>query len=404
MSPRRPQARIYSHSPQTPAVQLCHADMVESNSGNYDLSTATVRSVVTLNHGELKELSTVAHQAQLLQIPTGEYDRAMLMLTPDQLQEHHQFHRQPLLLTAAHINQLEEDPRERVEQHIEQIPRIEHTQLITPIPEHMAKAEQEIPVYDQIGSIKFGSPAPTQLHGMIVDSSLSPWRTTTTSERPLILNAERVHAIDDFTNSIAHDLPENDIYRRRMSGFSYLRQVNHDPNANMRPIESLPGEIYETTMPISPNDGVHPNRTNVIHSYVPLNPTITERTKSPVIYDTIDNTFMDTMPRHDQASSSQFYSDPRVHDRASTTEVRSQIAPIYNEANTHIEEIEIEISKPLVYDEVDQPIRLRSHDNYIPLEQATSIPKKPIYNYGKLLVFNYFFIELFSMLIGIIFG
>ncbi|CAF5116366.1 unnamed protein product, partial [Rotaria socialis] len=53
ISPPRSPAKIYTPTATNKGIRVCHADRVETASGNHDLSMANIKPILTLNQGEI---------------------------------------------------------------------------------------------------------------------------------------------------------------------------------------------------------------------------------------------------------------------------------------------------------------------------------------------------------------
>ena len=380
-SPRRPQAKIYTHSPPTESVRVCQADLIESDSGNYDLSIATVRSILTLNHGEVNELNFVAHEAQRLQIPLRDYDHAMILLNPDQIQQEPRFDQQPILLAAANVNQLLEGIDENVSRYDEELPRPQHTQLITPIPEHMAKVEQEIPVYEYINTAGLTPPKTTRLHETPANTNLSPLNSSRTSMRPTIFNASRVQLLEPSRTEDSEDLPRNDFYQRRLRGIDLLRQVENDPNANIRPSERGPMNVMEHSVPVSNN--VRIGQAHTVYDDRRITRPSIEQTDEPVVYETIDIDAIGPMPTREQLFPVDSETDQLLKNRSQENQIRWREHQAYGtEHYRDDEKVEYTTPIPPASPQYGMQMRLREERSET-LQQPTHGHKNSVLNYGE---------------------
>ena len=383
VSPRRPPTKIYTHSPQAEPVRIGQADLIESDSGNYDLSMANVRSVVTLNHGEVNELNQVAQQAQRLQIAPHDYDHAMIILSPERTQQQHRFDQQPLLLAAASINQLRDEPTEQVSRHVEQESRRQRTQLITPMAEHMAKVEQEIPIFENVSTTQISPIARNRLHEVPHDSGMVSLNTSQASEHPTILNASRTNRLESNEDAHVENLPENDYYRRRLRALDLLRQVDADPNANIQPTQRNSVEIFESTARL-PTETFPRERTQLIDDRRPNIRQSAEHTDEPVIYETIEQHVIHRIPPQERLSSSETDDDrPAIH-RATENPVDWHRVPPRESQQNQLGDSKDEFTTPLATHQQEQTVQLRSKEEKArPLELPKHPERSVVYNYGK---------------------
>ncbi|CAF1029712.1 unnamed protein product, partial [Adineta ricciae] len=317
----RPQAKIYTPSPPREPIRICQADRIETASGNYDLSMAKVQPILTLNQGEIRELNLLAQQAQRLQIPLQDYEHAMIMITPDQPQYQHDIGRQPLLLAAANIGQLHDETQEQVTNHIEPDIRPQNTQLITPIPEHMAKVEQDIAVFENISSTNIQTPSRNRLNEVPSDSGIVSLNTSQASEQPIVLNASRIRLLETSEEHRLEQLREDDYYQRRIRALDLLRQVETDPNMNIQPIYHTPSQIFEHITPI-PASNIITAQTRITDTHRINRIETLEHTDKPVIYETIDQEIVQRIPPQQYVTSTDVRQDNRTSNRAEKHQVK----------------------------------------------------------------------------------
>ena len=384
---RRPQARIYTSSPQAETVRVCHADRVETDSGNYDLSMVNIRPIVTLNQGEIRELSFIAQEAQRLQIPTHDYDHAMIMLSSDQIQDQHNIHRQPLLLAAANIDLIYEEPNEQVTRHVDPHVQHERTNLIMPIAEHMAKVEQDIPVFENLSSANIILPARNKLQEVPHDSGIVSLNTSQASEQPMIFNASRINRLETSDDQHLENLHEDDYYRRRIRALDLLRSVDTDPNANIQPVHNQPMEIFENTTDI-PTPKVQREHTTLVDDHRMDQMQTLEHTDKPIVYESTESNRIEQMPGSERLTSSDIRQDIQTTNRAEENQIQwGQIRtqPERRSTENRLSNVDYEQVKPMSptssYEQRDN-LRLTQE----PLH-AFETPKRPtqnvVYNYGK---------------------
>lgn len=395
---RRPQAKIYTPIAQTETVQICQADRTETDSGNYDLSMANVRSIVTLNQGEINEINFLAQQAQRLQLPPHDYDRAMIVLSPEHRQYQHQIGQQPLLLAAATVGRLQDEHPEYVTQHVDHA-RIQpqRTQLIDPIAEHMAKVEEDIPVFENIASANISQPSRNRLNEIAHDSGIVSLSTSQTSEQPLVLNRSHMPRLEHTDEPHLESLHEDDYYRRRIRALDLLRQVDTDPNTNIPPIHQQPVEIFEHTTTIPPSD-IPPARTRLTDTHRFDQIQTLEHTDVPIIYESTDRDAAHRIPQREKLRSSEVDQDNQTRHRAEENRIQwGQRTPI---DRYQITEIRSEETKPLIEDTPDRRDTAQSRETTPDsLERTQPGNKSIIYGYGKYLLHFSFSCVFFNLLI-----
>ena len=390
ISARRPPAKIYTPLPESETVQICQADRIETDSGNYDLSMANVRSIVTLNQGEINEINFLAQQAQRLQLPPHDYDHAMIILSPEQRQYQHQIGRQPLLLAAATVDRLHDEHPEYATQHVDH-PRIQpqRTQLIDPIAEHMAKVEEDIAVFENIAPANISQPSRNRLNEVAHDSGIVSLNTSQTSEQPVVLNRSHMPRIEQTDEPRAESLHEDDYHRKRIRALDLLRQVDNDPNVNIQPIHQQPIEIFEHITTIPPAE-IPSERTRLTDTHRFDQLQTTEHTDVPVIYESTGRDTTHRIPQREQLRSSEIDQDNQTTHRAEENRIQwGQRTPI---DQYQITEIRSEHTQPLIQDTSDQRETLQPRETTPDsLERSRQPNKSIIYGYGKYLSYCLFF-------------
>ncbi|UJR36709.1 hypothetical protein I4U23_029426 [Adineta vaga] len=386
ISPHRPQAKIYTPSPPREKIRICQADRVETESGNYDLSIAKIKPILTLNQGEVKELNLLAQQAQRLQIPAQDYEHAMIMITPDQPQYQHDIRQQPLLLAAANIGQLHDESREQVTSHFEPDIRPQHTQLITPLAEHMAKVEQDIAIFENVSSTNVRQPTRNKLNEVPTDSGIVSLNTSQASEQPMILNASRIRLLEPADEHRLEHLHEDDYYQRRIRALDLLRQVETDPNTNIQPIRHTSTEIFEHTTTI-PTSNISREHTRIIDSHRIDRIETLERTDEPVIYETIDQEIIQRIPLSERVTSSDVRQDNQTSNRADQNQIKwGQPIPIkqYHSQQNQLTDTTYEQTSPFIPAQHVSRENLRSTEEPVqPLAISKQSEQSTVYNYGK---------------------
>ena len=385
---RRPPAKIYTPVPQTEAVQICQADRVESDSGNYDLSMVNVRSTITLNQAEVNELNLLAQQAQRLQISPRDYDHAMIILSPEHTQYQHNIDHRPLLLAAANIDRLQEQTHEHVTRHMDQPVQRQHTQLITPIPEHMARVEQDISVFENISSAIISQPSRSRLNEVPHDSGIVSLNTSQASEQPVVLNASRVQRLESSDEQRLDNLHEDDYYRKRIRALDLLRHVDTDPYSNLPPVHTHPFQVFENTTAIT--SPILPTaQTRLLDNERLDHMQTLEHTDEPVIYESIDQHLIYGIPQQEHLSSSDIDQDDHITQRAEENQLvwrqRPRPPPPPVPVQQHqISEVPYEQIQALIPDSPDRREHLRSTEEITDRLETPKHPNKSIiYNYGK---------------------
>jgi hypothetical protein len=344
---------------------------------------ANVRSIVTLNHGEINELNLVAQQAQRLHIPPNDYDRAMIILTPDQTQQQHDFDRRPLLLAAATVNQLHSESQEHVMEHVEHEVNRQHTHLITPLAEHMAKVEQDIPIFENLSNVNLPALRRDKLHEIPHESGIVSSHYLQADEQPMILHASQINRLDNASNAHIEYLPENDYYHRRVRAMDLLRNVEVDPNVINQPVEQQQINIFEDLARVPPLTMPRDHTRMIVSQLSTIRSTL-EHTDEPVIYEAIDYDTIEHVPR-----ATHLYGRDVTDDRA-LTEHAQWNPPILQQTATHrsqqyqLDNMPIEYTAMLITNSDSSPVQLQSRQEQIqPLEQPKQAQTSMIYGYGK---------------------
>ncbi|CAF4150987.1 unnamed protein product, partial [Rotaria sp. Silwood2] len=377
----------YTPSLNIEKVPVFHADRVESASGNHDLSMVNIKHVLTLNQGEINELNLLAQQAQRLQIPPHDYDHAMVILTPEQTQHQHNIGPQPLLLAAANIGQLVDEQNEQATRRIEDEIQRQRTQLITPIAEHMARVEQDISVFENISTANIHQYSRNKLNEMPVDSGIVSLNTSQASEQPLILNASRMNRLEQSDEERLENLREDDYYQRRIRALDLLRQVEIDPNSNIRPVREDQLNIFEniTNIPLST---FTTEQTKLIDNKQIDQIQTLQRTDKPVIYETLDQHLLDRTPNVEYLTSSHVEQDNQLSNRSKENPINwGKIIPIkqHRSRENRLSDIEYEQIRPLLQTQLDQRENLQpTQEPTQHLETLKHSKKNIIYNYGEI--------------------
>lgn len=350
-----------------------------------------IKPILTLNQGEIREINFLAQEAQRLQISRQDYDHAMIILTPEQTQYQHNIDQQPLLLAAANIDHLIDEQNERVTHHIDQQIQPQHTQLITPIAEHMAKVEQDIPVFENITSTNITQAQRNKLNEVPHDSGIVSLNTSQASEQPIILNASRINRLETSDEQRLENLHEDDYYRKRIRALDLLRHVETDPNANIQPVHNIPIEIFENTTNI-PSSNIPFEHTNIIsNNNNQFNQIHTlEHTDEPVIYESIDQNIIQEVPRREHLTSSDINQDNQTIHRAEENQIQwrqTQPRKQYQPTQNQLSSIIYEQAHSIIEDQYDPKQTVRTSQE---TSQRLETPKQPeqnvVYNYGKLFI------------------
>ncbi|CAF0807335.1 unnamed protein product [Rotaria sp. Silwood1] len=384
ISPRRSPTKIYTSPTNIEKVPVFHADRVESASGNYDLSMVNIKHVLTLNQGEINELNLLAQQAQRLQIPPHDYDHAMVILTPEQTQHQHNIDPQPLLLAAAYVGQLSDEQNEQITRHIDDEIQRQRTQLIAPIAEHMARVEQDISVFENISTANIHQYSRNKLNQIPVDSGIVSLNTSQASEQPMILNASRMHRLDQSDEERLETLREDDYYQRRIRALDLLRQVEIDPNSNIRPVRDEQLNIFEHTTNI-PSSTLTTQQTKVIdHDRIDQIQTL-QHTDKPIIYETLGENLLDRTPNIEYLTSSHVEQDYQLNNRSKENPINwGKIIPIkqHRSIESRLSDTVYEQAKPLLQSQFDQRENLQpTQEPTKHLEILKDSTKNVVYNY-----------------------
>lgn len=354
---------------------------------------ANVRSIVTLNQGEINELNFLAQQAQRLQLPTHDYDRAMIVLSPEHRQHQHQINRQPLLLAAATVDRLRDEQQEHVMHHVDTPTRPQRTQLISPIAEHMARVEEDISVFENIAAANFPQPSQNRLHEIAHDSGMISLSTSQTSEQPVVLNRSHTHRLEPTDETSLHSFHEDDYHQKRIRGFDLLRQVDTDPYANIPPVHQQHTEIFESTTTIPPVD-IPAERTRITATHQFDRMQTLQQTDEPVIYESIDQDITRPIPRSEHVRSAEIEHDRQTTHRAEENRIQWGERTLIDQYQ--ITDIPSEQTRPLIQDTADQRETLQTRDTTPDsLERSQPPSKSIVYNYGKYLSFSSFFFYIF---------
>ena len=344
---------------------------------------AQVKSVLTLNQGEVNELNLVAQQAQRLQLAPHDYDHAMILLTPNPLQQQHDFDRQPLLLAAATIDQLYDEQNEQVTRHIDHELHRQHTQLIIPRPEHMGKVEEDIAIFENISTMRLSPPSRLQLYEVPHDSGVVSLNDSQAGDQPMIFNSSHTHRLETFDEQYLESLSDNDYYRRRIRALDLLRPVHTDPNAHIQPVRHMPMNILESTVRLSVHD-LPTDHTRVIDERQSNRYETLEHTDEPVIYETYDQEFIRRMPARERLPPGELIRDDRSMHQADENQLRWGQGPPHRSNQHHLPERDVEQTAPLHTNQFERTVQVRSTEEASqPLETPKQPHKKTVYGYGK---------------------
>lgn len=392
IAPNRPPAKIYTPSPPREPIRICQADRVEVESGNYDLSVAKVRPVLTLNKGEVKELNMLAQQAHQLQLSPHDFSHAMIMITPEQVHDQPNVAGRPLLLAAANIDRLRDEQHEQVIHHLAPDLRPQHTQMIFPIPEHMAKVEQDIAVFENVGSTNIVPPSHTRVTEVAHDSGMVSLNNSQANEQPLVLNIPRINRLETTDEQRLDTLREDDYYQRRLRAMDLLRHVENDPNFNIQPIHHTPAQIFDHPVIIPPAQ-LSTAQTRMINSGQIDRIQSVEHTDAPVIYETIDQEVIQRIPPGEQVSRSDVRQDNDIRHRAEQTNVQwGRPVPVrqHHSEQNQLADPTYEYISPLVANQQATRQNLQPKEEpHTPLTTAKQVDQKLVYNYGTYIAAAY---------------
>lgn len=347
-----------------------------------------IKPIITLNQGEIREINFLQQQAQRLQIPTQDYDHAMIILTPEQTQYQHNIDQQPLLLAAANIDHLIDEQNERVTHHIDQPIQHQRTNLIKPIPEHMAKVEQDVPIFENITSTNIIQPIRNRLNEIPQDSGIVSLNTSQASEQPVILNASRINRLETSDETRLENLHEDDYYRRRIRALDLLRHVETDPNTNIQPVRQDQVEIFENTTNI-PSPNLSHQHTRIIDSKQIDQIHTLEHTDEPVIYESIDQHIIHEIPHQEHTISSDIDQDNQVTHRVEENQVKWRQPPPrpprpqFQSTENRLSSIIYEQTTPIIQDQHDSHERVHTSEEISQHLQTSSQLENVVYNYGK---------------------
>lgn len=84
---------------------------------------------------------------------------------------------------------------EQVIQYIEQQPKYEHSTLIVPVDEHIAKIQEDIPIFEVVQTTNLSIPATCNVKEVSDDSNMSLY-TPQINEQPVIFNSSHVNQLE----------------------------------------------------------------------------------------------------------------------------------------------------------------------------------------------------------------
>ncbi|CAF4375165.1 unnamed protein product, partial [Adineta steineri] len=121
--PHRSKTKIYpSNDTLTEQIAICHANLIETD--NHYLSMVNIDQTLPLQ------------QAEYLQISSNDLQHAMIITSP-----------QPPFSLVEHSNS------EQITQFIQHQPKYEHTTLIISNDEHIARIQNDIPIFETVQDI-----------------------------------------------------------------------------------------------------------------------------------------------------------------------------------------------------------------------------------------------------------
>jgi hypothetical protein len=309
----------------------------------------------------------------------------MIILTPEQTQYQHNIDQQPLLLASANIDQLHDDHNEQVTRYIEQEIQRQRTQLIRPVAEHMAKVEQDIPIFENITTTNIIQPSRSKVNEIPHDSGIVSLNTSQASEQPMILNASRINRLEHSDDAHLENLHEDDYYRRRIHALDLLRQVDRDPNTNIQPVRNNQIDIFENTTDI-PSLNIPPERTRIVDDHKINRIETLERVNQPVIYETVDQEFINRIPSKEQLNTLDVDHDIHTINRAEENKIKwGLIAPVkqYQSTQNQLPETIYDQTQSILYDQRERESLRPIEETIQHLETPQHANKSVIYNYGK---------------------
>ncbi len=111
-------------------------------------------------------------------IPSDNYLRATIITSPEQL-----------------LSLADQSYNEQVIQYIEQQPKYEHSTLIVPVDEHIAKIQEDIPIFEVVQTTNLSIPATCNVKEVSDDSDMCLY-TPQINEQPVILNSSHVNQLE----------------------------------------------------------------------------------------------------------------------------------------------------------------------------------------------------------------
>ncbi|CAF1006180.1 unnamed protein product [Adineta steineri] len=167
--PHRSQTKIYpSNGTLTEQIAICHANLIETD--NHYLSMVNIDQTVPLQ------------QAEYLQISSNDLQHAMIITSP-----------QPPFSLVEHSNS------EQITQFIQQQPKYEHTTLIISNDEHIARIQNDIPIFETVPDINLSIPSSiiTNVNEIFNDDEHSLY-IPQINEQPLILNSSHINQLEQL--------------------------------------------------------------------------------------------------------------------------------------------------------------------------------------------------------------
>ncbi|CAF4215950.1 unnamed protein product, partial [Adineta steineri] len=167
--PHRSKTKIYpSNDTLTEQIAICHANLIETD--NHYLSMVNIDQTLPLQ------------QAEYLQISSNDLQHAMIITSP-----------QPPFSLVEHSNS------EQITQFIQHQPKYEHTTLIISNDEHIARIQNDIPIFETVPDINVSIPSSiiTNVNEIFNDDEHSLY-IPQINEQPLILNSSHINQLEQL--------------------------------------------------------------------------------------------------------------------------------------------------------------------------------------------------------------
>ncbi|UJR09413.1 hypothetical protein I4U23_013654 [Adineta vaga] len=226
--PPRPKAKIYTNIHSTNSIEICQANLVESNDPH--LSMVSINQTIPIQ------------QAQPLRIPVHDYQHATIFTSPQHL-----------------LSLVDQSDDEQLTQFIAQQPEYEHGTLFISQEEQIAKIQQDIPIFEVVRNSHPFIPSISNVNEIQNDNKYSLF-TSQINEQPTVLQASNIcqldltdeNMIDEHTVELPEEfanmdeqLPEIEKTTVQME-YSYVTSFIQLPINHTIPPASLLGELHST--------------------------------------------------------------------------------------------------------------------------------------------------------------